>query len=458
MTLLERVPPQSIESEQATLGAMLMERDAIAEVVDVLTPEDFYTPQHQAIFRAAVDLYRAGKVVDFVTMQGQLTEAKALEMAGGVTYLMDLQGSAPTAAAASHYAGNVLTASQQRQLMQKGMELVRRAQEEDPQSLATDLSAWLYALSAHTTDDFLRFRDVMAGVIGELEQQVASEKHTLGIPTSIQRLDELVSGWTPSTYYVIASRPNIGKTAFALQECVLAAKQGQRVAVFSLEMSAAALGRRHLASTLEVALNDVMNARLGEHDMDRVVDVGSDTQDWRFWLSSVPDLRISQLRAQARRLAMKEGGLDLVVVDYLQLVGADTKGQNRNGEITEISRGLRALTNELNCATLVLSQLNRSCEIERRAPRLSDLRDSGAIEQDADVVLFLDWPYWAPEFQQYPASKEHPNKRLRRFDVAKQRNGPKGFFDVAWSGEFQRFADLERRRAEGEIAEEGREG
>ena len=446
MSLLERVPPQSLEAEQAVLGAMLMERDAIAQVVDVLEPEDFYSPQHQALYRVMVDMFNDSEPVDLVTVQTRLQNRGQLEEAGGTSYLLALQESAPTAASISHYAAIVKDKATLRALIRAGREIQELAQgagDEDVQLLVVQAQKALQAVDGRADmEEFQRWRDVLGQTIEELGKQMEDERHTLGISSGIQRLDSTISGWQRGMYYLVAARPSVGKTAFALAQCGQAASLGVKVAMFSLEMTAQAMARRHLARSLEIDLSALTSARFGRDRMDDIVRVSAETQDWHFYICQRSDLRIGRLRAEARQLARRVGGLDFIAVDYIQLIAPDTRGRSRNDEITEVSAGLKAMCLELNCSLVALSQLSRDSEKERRLPRLSDLRDSGSLEQDADVVIFLSWPTWLADFQ----SDGRPNKNLRRVDVAKQRNGPARWFDVAWSGAYQRFADLERDR------------
>ena len=444
--LLERIPPQSLEAEQAVLGAMMVEREAILRVADVLHSDDFYSPQHQKLYSAIADLFAESKPVDIVTVQARLQDRDELEACGGTPYLIELQEAAPTAAAVEHYGAIVREKALLRALIRAGgeiQEIARDAGDEDVQAVIGRCQR-LLALDSGGNGVWQRWRDVMGETITELQAQLDSDRHTLGVPSGIGSLDAILSGWQRGVYYIVAARPSIGKTAFALAQTMDAATQGQRVAFFSLEMTAQAMARRHLARELSIDLQVLTNARFERNRLEEIVRVSARTQDWHCYICQRSDLRIGQLRAEARHLARRIGALDLIVVDYLQLLSPDMRGRNRNDELSGISAGLKALAMELDCSVMVLSQLNRDSEKERRMPRLSDLRDSGSIEQDADVVLLMSWPYWLPQYVE--AGK--PNKKLRRLDVAKQRNGPVGWFDVSWEGAYQRFAELERDRDE----------
>ena len=446
MTLLERIPPQALDAEQAVLGAMILERAAIVAVVDSLAPADFYSPQHGLLYAAIVDLYGENRPVDLVTVLERLRDRDQLESVGGETYLLELQTGGTTAVLAEQYAALVKDKATLRALIRAGGEIQAIGQEaadQDVRLVVAQAQKLLQAVDGRADmEGFLRWRDVLGQTISELETQLDAERHTLGISSGIRRLDDTISGWQRGTYYLVAARPSVGKTAFALAQCGQAASVGSRVAMFSLEMTAQAMARRHLARSLEIDLAALTNARFDRDRMDDVVRVSAQTQDWQLYVCQRSDLRIGQLRAEARQLARKIGGLDFIAVDYIQLIAPDARGRSRNDEITEISGGLKAMCLELDCSVVALSQLSRDSEKERRLPRLSDLRDSGSLEQDADVVIFLSWPTWLTDFQ----IEGRPNKNLRRVDVAKQRNGPARWFDVSWSGAYQRFADLERDR------------
>lgn len=434
--LPERAPPQDLAAEQATLGAMLMEREAILRVRDILTPEDFYSPQHGMLYRRILDLFTANQAVDVVTLQSTLQDHDQLEEVGGLSYLADLQMGTPTAAMVARYAGVVKEKSTRRRLRALGADIMARADRDELAALCEDAATKLYGISSAGQDDFEPLPDVLARVLDQLEEQVDSDRRVVGIPTGIAGLDRTISGWQVGTYNVIAARPGIGKTAFALEQSIRAAEGGKRVAFFSLEMTAESLGRRYIAHGIEEELRKVTGGWIARDRWDDIVTICAKTADWQFWLCKRADLRASELRAQARMLAGRVGGLDLIVVDYMQLVTADVSG-SRNEEMTQISQMLKAMSLELNCGLLALSQLNRAAERERRPPRLSDLRDSGSIEQDADLVLFIHYPTWDDRFTD---GEERPRKR--RLEIAKHRNGPVGWCDVSWTEEFQRFQNL----------------
>jgi replicative DNA helicase len=440
------IPPHDQEAEAAVLGTMLLEHRALAEVCDILKPSDFYSEQNQRLYEVMRRLHEERTPCDLVTVQGALSDQGWLHDVGGAPYLLRLHESAETAAMAGHYAQRVMMKSQQRQLLKLGTILVGKAGSEDPIKLCEQIMREAARIQQGTSDEFVPLSSVLSELIDELERQFDSDKHTWGVPTNIPELDRLISGWTPATYTVLASRPRIGKTALMWQQATQAAEAGHKVAVFSLEMSGPALGRRWLSTKLEIELSQVMAARFARERMEDVVEVSGKAAKWKLWVCERSDLTISQLRAQARRLARLNDGLDIVAVDYLQLLRADGRCASRNEEIGEVSRGLKALAQELRCSLLVLSQLSRDCEREKRWPRLSDLRDSGTIEQDADLVVFLVYPVWDRRWYGTTPEQQREAKGKRIIYVAKQRNGDTGRFEVSWSGAYQRFAGLEERR------------
>jgi len=443
--MIDRVPPQDMVAEQAVLGSMLVGRDAVSQAVDALVETDFYSAQHQYLFRVIRGLHRRDVPIDLVMVQGALQDGGHLEEAGGLPYLLRLQDEG-LPAMQEHYIGRVLEQSQRRELMAMAADVARRAGAEDPMTMCEEVAKTLGRIQRTAGDGFEQIGDVLGRVIDEIDEQMKSDHHTWGIPSEIRRLDELISGWTPSSYTVIGARPRIGKTAFAWQQAVQAAEAGGKVLFFSLEMAANALGRRMLSSRLEIELSQVMGARFERSRMENVVEMSAAASDWKLWICERADLTIGELRAQARRMATIQRGLDLIVVDYLQLLKAGYRCSSRNEEIGEVSRGLKALAQELRVPVIVLSQLNRECEREKRWPRLSDLRDSGSVEQDADLVLFIVWPIWMREWAGTTPEAQREARGKRVLYVAKQRNGDTGKIEVSWSGAYQRFAALEASR------------
>lgn len=425
-----QIPPQDIRAEQAVLGAMLVERRAIERAEVLLRGDDFYSPQHQRLFELICELRAAGRVADLVTLPAELEARAQLEEVGGLRYLTGLAEAGPTAAAVADYASIVLERAMQRELIAAAMECGAAARNGDPLRVCHEMQERLYRIGARRPDRFQPWGEVYSRVFGDLEKQQASERGLLGISSGLIDLDALLAGWCESTYHVIAARPSVGKTALVLQMAYEAARQKRGVAIFSLEMAAEGLVRRYIAHRARIDLGLVVRAHLREDEWVRVVGIGDEALTLPLWICD-QDVRIDDLRAQARRLASQHR-IELLVVDYIQLVA----GSDENEVLTRVSHQLRAVTNELRVALLAVSQLSRIKE--RRRPRLDDLRGSGSIEQDADIVLLLH----------DPRERAGLPDLTRELAVAKNRNGPTGLIDLSWSGPYQRFGGISRREEE----------
>jgi replicative DNA helicase len=452
--LLDRVPPQDLVAEQAVLGACLTEHDAIGRAEEWLRPEDFYSPQHQVLYRAIVDLHGLGRPVDIITIQSALQDAGKLETCGGRSYLSVLMSGSQTAAVVPHYAEIVQQKARLRELAQLGSAIHGRAMgggpwdgDGDPDTICSDAAEQLLAISRRKPGDFMLFREAASAAYGELETASERPDGLLGIDTGIASLNALLPGWPRGDYSLLAARPSVGKSALALQQACHAAENGERVAYFSLEMGASSLIHRYLARVLPAELNLVRRARFGQ-DWAPVANAIAATWEWQFWLCCRSDLTVSQLRGDVRSLASRLGGLDLVVVDYLGLVRPDAIGQNRVGEVRQISAGLKAIAQESGAAVLALSQLSRQVEMDGTWPQLRHLRDSGDLEQDADNVVFLHAPR-ERDFPKHfsPAEVARALLNSRGLFVAKQRNGPTGKIWVHWTAAHQEFAAVDMYHA-----------
>ena len=421
-------------AEQAVLGAMLTEREAIRRVVDTLREADFYGMQHREIYRAICGLYRANKPALIVTVLDALGDRAAA--VGGLSYLLELQEVMGTAAAVEHYAEIVRKHSRWRRLMKLGRSVWERAQaEDDAEAISSEAAEELYQIGAGKAASFQHFgREVASEVVDRIEAQRASGRGTVGVGTGIPKLDDLISGWCPSTYYILAARPSVGKSALAWQTAVEAARQGYRTVVFCLEMSSVMMGLRYLARQVPKDLTALIEGKVDSAEWNTVVRVLGESYQWPLFLCQRSDLTISQMRSEVRKLTSTEGKIDLVVVDYIGLMNVEHRA-SRNEEVSEISRGIKAMTQELGCAALAISQLNRQNEVDRRQPELRDLRDSGTLEQDADVVTFLHFPWWEAN---WPESQ-------RWMVVAKQRNGACRRFLLHWNGTYQTFGEMSGR-------------
>jgi replicative DNA helicase len=454
--LLERVPPQSLEAEQATLGAMLVEREAIARVVDLLDPEDFYSPQHQMLYRAMIDLFNDSDPVDVVTLQSRLEDRDQLEKVGGTPYLLDLQEAAPTAAAVSNYARIVREKATLRALIRAGgviQGLAQNAGDEDVETIVDEAEQAVFQVGERTImPAFTPIRDLLGETYDRIDEMQESHRPGTGLLTGYDDLDSLLSGLQRSDLVVIASRPSMGKTALAMNIAANVAKtQSKTVAVFSLEMAKEQLALRLLCAEAGVNQQNIRQGYIDRGDMDRIALAASKLYKAPIYLDDTPTMNVLQMRGKARRLRA-EHGLDLIVVDYLQLVSGYGRFENRTQEISQVARSLKALARELRVPVVALSQLSRAVEARGhpRRPLLSDLRESGSIEQDADVVAFIYRPAYYGADELRAAGYLETDQNIAEVLVSKQRNGPTGTVRLAWIDDFVRFENLEERFADPE--------
>ncbi|MFB3881807.1 MAG: replicative DNA helicase [Armatimonadota bacterium] len=454
--LLERVPPQSLEAEQATLGAMLVEREAIARVVDLLDPEDFYSPQHQLLYRAMVDLFNESDPVDLVTVQARLQDRDQLQTVGGTPYLIELQEAAPTAAAIGHYARIVREKSTLRALIRAGGEiqaLAQHAGDEDVETIVDRAEQAVFTVGERTiTPAFTPIRELLGETYDRIDEMQESHRPGTGLLTGYDDLDSLTSGFQPSDLIVIAARPSMGKTALALNIGTYVAKtQNKTVAVFSLEMAKEQLALRLLCSEAGVNQQNIRQGYIDRGDMDRIASAASRLYKAPLYLDDTPTMNVLQMRGKARRLRA-EHGLDLIIVDYLQLMSGYGRFENRTQEISQVARSLKTLARELRVPVVALSQLSRAVEARGhpRRPMLSDLRESGSIEQEADVVAFIYRPSYYGGEELRAAGYLETDQNIAEILVSKQRNGPTGVVRLAWMDEYVRFENLEERFGEPE--------
>ena len=454
--LLEKVPPQSLEAEQATLGAMLVEREAIARVVDLLDPEDFYSPQHQMLYRVMIDLFNDSQPVDLVTLQARLQDRGQLEEVGGTTYLVSLQEAAPTAAAVNHYGRIVREKATLRALLRAAgqiQDFVQSAADEDVETVVDRCEQEVFSVGERTiTPAFTPIRQLLGDTYDRIDEMQESHRPGTGLLTGYEDFDSLTSGLQRSDLVVVAARPSMGKTALALNmACYVAKAQNKTVAVFSLEMAKEQLALRLLCSEAGVNQQSVRQGYIDRGDMDRIAVAASELYKAPVYFDDSPTMNVLQMRGKARRLKA-EHGLDLIIVDYLQLVSGYGHFENRNQEISQVARSLKALAREMRVPVLALSQLSRAVEARGhpRRPFLSDLRESGSIEQEADVVAFIYRPYYYGGEELRAAGYLETDRNLAEIIVSKQRNGPTGTVRLAWIEEFVRFENLEERFEEPE--------
>ncbi|GEA18009.1 replicative DNA helicase [Moorella sp. E306M] len=434
---LEKLPPQSLEAEQSVLGAIMLDREALLTVLEILKVEDFYREAHRLIYRAILDLNERGEAVDLLTVTEELRRQGQLEVAGGAAYLSSLTGDVPSVANAGYYARLVAEKATLRALVQAAGRITELAlnQAGDVDQILDEAERLIFEVAGgRRRSGFVPVKDVLMQTFAHLERLSAHKGEVTGIPT-FHDLDKILSGLQPSDLIICAARPGMGKTSFCLNIAQqVAVKQKLPVAIFSLEMSREQVVQRMLAAEAMVEQHRLRTGYLTEDDWARLVNAAGILGEAPIYIDDTPAVSALEVRAKARRL-QAESGLGLVVVDYLQLMQAHRRVDSRQQEIAIISRAMKALARELNVPVLVLSQLNRGVEQRQdKRPVMADLLESGAIEADADVIIFLYRPqYYDPDTDK---------KGIAEVIVAKHRNGPVGTVEMAFLPEFTKFVDL----------------
>jgi len=423
---IDRVPPHNLEAEQATLGAMFLSPEAVEGALAMLQPEDFYRPAHARIFTAMSDLNMRSVPVDHLSIADRLESTGELEAAGGKTYLLDLTGVTPIASNWQRYAEIVKRMSMLRQLIGAGTAIATLGYDapDDLDQVVGDAEKLIFDVTnKRVSSNFQFINELLKVSFKQLEELAERKEHVTGVHSGFKDLDKLLAGFHPGDLIILAARPSVGKTALALNMGVNAAKHGASTAIFSLEMGAEQLVQRVLCSEARINLQDVRTGYVKDSDWYAIHTAMGKLANLDFWVDDTPSISILEVRAKARR-QLRDKPKGFIIVDYLQLMQPQgRRSENRQTEIAEISRGLKILAKELQVPVLALSQLSRA--VEQRAgkrPQLSDLRESGAIEQDADVVMFIDR-------NTDPHSEEEegrPQKGVAEIIVAKHRNGPTG--------------------------------
>ena len=440
--LLDRTPPQNIEAEQAVLGAIFLEPESLLVASEVLVPEDFYRVSHQKIFACMLNLNDRGEAIDVVTVADALQAEKQLENIGGLSYLTELAGSVPTAANIEYYAQIVAEKSMLRRLIRTATDIAESGyqREDDVEGLLEEAEKRILEVSnRNKTGDFQNIRDVLVKTYDYIELLHSRQGEITGIPTGFTELDKMTAGLQKNDLIIVAARPSVGKTAFALNIAQnVATKTEHNVAIFSLEMGAEQLVMRMLAAEGNINSQNLRTGQLTDEDWDKLTMAMGTLSGSGIFIDDTPGIRVSEIRSKCRRLK-QEHGLGMVIIDYLQLIqGNRRNAENRQQEVSEISRSLKALARELEVPVIALSQLSRSVEQRQdKRPMMSDIRESGSIEQDADIVAFL--------YRDDYYDRETENKNIIEIIIAKQRNGPTGTVKLAFAKEHNKFVNLETR-------------
>ncbi len=441
--LIKRVMPHSIEAEQSVVGAMLMDKDAILTAAEIVSGQDFYQTAYGVIFDSMVELFNEGKPVDLVTLQERLKEKDVPPEIASLEFVRDLVSAVPTSANVKYYAQIVADKSMLRKLIKLNDEISNTCyagKESLETILETTEKSMFQLLQQRNTGEYVPIRQVVLNALDRIEKASKSKGTVTGIPTGFIDLDYKLSGLQPSDLILVAARPSMGKTAFVLNIAqYVAFKKDRATAIFSLEMSKEQLVNRLFSLESQVDAQALRTGNMKDSDWEKLIEGAGIIGKSKLIIDDTPGISVSELRSKCRKYKL-EHGLDLIIIDYLQLMTGSVgkRSESRQQEISEISRSLKGLARELNVPVIALSQLSRAVESRPdKRPMLSDLRESGAIEQDADVVMFI----YRDEYY----NKDSEYKKQAEIIIAKQRNGPVGTVHLAWLGEYTKFANLSRQ-------------
>lgn len=444
--VLKRILPHSSEAEQAVIGSMIMDRDAIVAAAEIIDGEDFYNRQYGILFETMVELNNEGSPVDLVTLQNRLREKDVPPEVSSLEFVRDLMSTVVTSANIRHYARIVAEKATLRRLIRLNEEIANLcyAEKESLEFILDDTEKKIFQLvQKRTAEDFVPIRKIVENALDKIEIASRNKGCVTGIPTGFIDLDYRTAGMQPSDLILIAARPSMGKTAFEVNLAeYMAFKKNYSVALFSLEMSKEQMVNRMFALEAGVDAQKLRNGQLNDQEWERLIEGAGIISGSKLIIDDTPGISIAELRSKCRKYKL-EHGLDIVMIDYLQLMSGSGRAESKQLEVAEISRSLKSLARELNVPVIALSQLSRA--VEQRPdhrPMLSDLRDSGAIEQDADVVMFL----YRDDYYNHDSDK----KGILEVIIAKQRNGPIGTVELAWIPQYTKFANRELRKNERE--------
>lgn len=438
--IIKRILPHSIEAEQSVIGSMLMGRDAILTASEILTGEDFYQQQYGVIFDAIVELHNEGKPVDLITLQNRLREKDVPPEISSMEFARDLLSAVPTSANVKYYATIVSEKALLRRLIKLNEEISNEcylAKEKVDVILEHTEKKMFDLLQKRSTSDYVPIRQIVMNALERIEQASKTKGRITGIPSGFTDLDNMTAGFQNSDFILVAARPSMGKTAFVLNIAeYMAVKKEKAVAIFSLEMSEEQLVNRMFSLESKVKANNLRVGDLQDEEWAKLIEAAGVIGDTNLHIDATPGISISEMRSKCRKWKL-EHGLDIVFIDYLQLMSGSGRSESRQQEISEISRSLKALARELNVPVVALSQLSRA--VEQRTdhrPMLSDLRESGAIEQDADMVMFI--------YRDDYYNKDTERQNIAEIIIAKQRNGSIGTVELVWLPEYTKFANMQR--------------
>ena len=435
-----KLPPQNIEAEQSVLGGILIENEAVNKVMEILSADDFYRDAHRKIFNALINLSERDEPADLITVKNELQKTNQLDSIGGASYITSLMDSVPTAANIEYYAKIVKEKAILRNLIQTSTEIITKSYQDrgDVEEFLDEAEREIFQISENRVKpSFYPIKKVVKDSFEIFQRLYEKKELVTGVPSGFKELDRMTAGFQPSDLIIVAGRPSMGKTAFCLNVAQHAAIENKiTVGIFSLEMSKEQLVIRMFCSEARVEGNRLRTGFLAESDWPKLTIAAGNLSEAPIFIDDTAALSVLELRAKARRLK-SDHGLGMLVIDYLQLMRGRSRVENRQQEISEISRSLKALSKELNIPVIAVSQLSRRTE-ERQGmrPQLSDLRESGAIEQDADLILFI----YRDEV--YNRSADNPNRGKAELIIGKQRNGPIGQIELQFEDKFTAFREL----------------
>ena len=445
-----QIPPQDIEAEQAVLGAIFLDADSIIDAMEIIEPQDFYRRSHQIIFQSMIQLNDRNESIDLITLKAEIEKSNSLEDIGGFTYLTELSQASPSAASIAYYAKIVDDKATLRNLIQTASRIVTKGfeQDEDVQSIVDQAEKSILEVSEkRNSNGFQSIADVLNRTIENIDQLAQNNEEITGLPTGYAALDKMTAGLQKEELIILAARPAVGKTAFALNIAQnVGTKTDRSVAIFSLEMGAESLVNRMLCAEGSIEASHLRTGQLSEEEWRNLIVAMGSLSNASIYIDDTPGIKISEIRARCRKLAQEKGNLGLILIDYLQLIEG-TGRENRQQEVSEISRQLKKLAKELKVPVIALSQLSRGVEQRQdKRPVLSDIRESGSIEQDADIVAFLYRDdYYQREGDDEDGGEEPQNNNVIEVIIEKNRSGARGTVELLFIKEYNKFSSLSPR-------------
>ena len=446
--LLDRVPPQDIEAEQAVLGAIFLDSDAIIDAMEVLEPQDFYRRSHQIIFQCMIQLNDRNEAIDLITLKAEVEKVNALEDVGGISYLTELSQVTPTSASVSYYAKIVDDKAVLRNLIQTANKIVTKGfeQGESVQDIVDDAERSILEVSEkRNSTGFQSIADVLNRSIETIDRLSLNNEEITGLPTGYHALDKMTAGLQKEELFILAARPAVGKTAFALNIAQnVGTKTDSTVAIFSLEMGAESLVNRMLCAEGSIDASNLRTGQLNDDEWRNLIIAMGSLSKASIYIDDTPGIKVSEIRARCRKLAQEKGNLGLILIDYLQLIEG-TGRESRQQEVSEISRQLKKLAKELKVPVIALSQLSRGVEQRQdKRPVLSDIRESGSIEQDADIVAFL----YRDDYYERDGDEDNEDStrdNIVEVIIEKNRSGARGTVELLFIKEYNKFSSLSPR-------------